>query len=309
MYTVNHYDDFAALVLYAATMYDQSPDDLEPLPDSRIEDDGWKLKAYIYSIGYDLIGENRNKFITVDKDTYFGYIAEKIDNSGEYVITLRGTRGFAEYIEDADMDYKRPWPDTPSQKVCDGFHTIYQSLRLIVPDNTTDIDYSQLALADAIAQFIGEDAYYTISGHSLGAAMGTYLMRDIYDKPPHGRFCSFASPRTGNNEFVTYVNEHFRDSAVINFVQDVVPIYPIFAEQLPSVVHIYPRDDVIITDTMTDTITCHHTILTYLALLNKYKFFDVVNANIPVENQTWNKCLQVTWDNDTESNQSKVNTK
>ncbi|PHM49591.1 lipase family protein [Xenorhabdus miraniensis] len=292
MFTENYFDSFASLVLYAATMYDQYPDNLMPPPDPRIEKDGWKLKCYISGIECIICEnakENKKELIFPDKRANHGYIVERIKNPGEYVIALRGTKTSAEKIKDFDIHYIHPWPDTPDQAVFDGFHSMYQSLNLIVPDNTTGINYSQLKLADAITQFIGVNGYYTISGHSLGAAMGTYLMRDIYNKAPHGRACLFASPRVGNYEFVTYVSEHFKDNVVHNYIYDWITKIPPFSEQLPNVNELPPRDDVKITD----TINCKHTILTYLALLNKYKFYEVISANVPVEHQTWNDCLQV----------------
>ncbi|WP_340618598.1 lipase family protein [Xenorhabdus entomophaga] len=295
MFTVNFHDSFASLDLYAATMFDQYPNNLMPPPDPRIEKDGWKLKGYIscnYYSNFTNPQTNKKELIFFDEKVNHGYIVERIKNPGEYVLALRGTKTVAEKMKDLDIDYIYPWPDTPGQAVIDGFHSMYQSLNLVVPDNTTGINYSQLKLADAIAQFIGVNGYFTISGHSLGAAMGTYLMRDIYNKVPHGRACLFASPKVGNYEFVTYVNDHFKDNVVNNYINDLVPKLPPYAEQLPNVNKLFPRDDVKINDTL----ICNHTILTYLALLNKYKFYDVLNANVPTEHQTWNDCLQVTMD-------------
>ncbi|MDC9581027.1 hypothetical protein PSI15_05475 [Xenorhabdus sp. PR6a] len=292
MFTLNYFDTFAALDLYAATMYDQYPNDIMPPPDPRIERDGWKLKCYIscnYYYTFMNTKTNKKELIFSDDRVNHGYIVERIRNPGEYVLALRGTKTFEEALEDINVGYIQPWPDTPDQSVIEGFYSMYKSLDLIVPENTTGVDYSQLELADAIAQFIGVDGYCTLSGHSLGAAMVAYLMRDIYNKVPHCRACSFASPRVGNYEFVRYVAEHFKDYNVINYINDLIPALPIFSEQLPNVVTLYPRDDVIIND----SISCKHTILTYLALINKSKFFDVLDGDYPIEHKTWNECLQV----------------
>ncbi|MBD2784589.1 hypothetical protein ID858_07315 [Xenorhabdus sp. DI] len=292
MFTVKYFDDFAALDLYAATMYDQYPDDIMPPPDPRIEKDGWKLKGYISCNYYYTLMDtktNKKELIFSDDRVNHGYIVERIENPGEYVLALRGTKTFEEVIEDFNVGYIQPWPDTPEQSVFEGFYSMYKSLDLIVPDNTTGIDYSQLELADAIAQFIGVDGYCTISGHSLGAAMGTYLMRDIYNKAAHCRSCLFASPKVGNYAFVKYVSEQFKDYNVLNYINDLIPTLPPNSEQLPNVITLYPRDDVIIKN----SISCKHTMLTYLALINKYKFFDVLDGDYPVEHKTWNNCLRV----------------
>ncbi|OTA20109.1 hypothetical protein Xbed_01825 [Xenorhabdus beddingii] len=296
MFTVNYYDRFAALDLYAATMYDQYPNNLLPPPDSRIEKDGWKLRGYISCNYYNYstlmnIKTDKDESMIIDERVNFGYIAERIENPGEYVITLRGTKTFAEAINDINLGgYISPWSDTPEQKVFDGFYSMYKSLDLIIYDNTTGIDYSHLKLADAIEKFIGVNGYCMISGHSLGAAMATYLMRDFYDKYPNYRSCLFASPNVGNYEFVTYVSQNFLDYAVVNYVNDIVPKLPLNSYQLPYVTELYPRDDVKIND----SISCNHTILTYLALLNKFKFYDVLEKKVPEEYETWNECLQVT---------------
>ncbi|MCC8365294.1 lipase family protein [Xenorhabdus sp. PB61.4] len=295
MFTINYRDYFAALDLYAAAMYSQDPYNITPPPDPRIEKDGWKLKCYISCNDYSTFMNtktNKRELMILEEKVNFGYLAERVTNPGEYVIALRGTKNFAEIINDLDVQYIQPWPDTPEQSVFDGFYLMYKSLFLIVPDNTTGINYQSLPLADAITQFIGINGYCTISGHSLGAAMGTYLMRDIYDKAPNCRSCLFASPNVGNYEFVTYVNQHFRDNIVINYVEDIIPSLPPNSYQLPTVYELQPRDDVIVKD----SIGCKHAILTYLALLNKYKFFEVLDGDYPEDKQTWNDCLQVTLD-------------
>ncbi|PHM65561.1 hypothetical protein Xsto_01919 [Xenorhabdus stockiae] len=295
MFTVNYNDSFAALILYASDMYERYPDNLTPPPDPRIEKDGWKLKCYIYSNDYNIFMNpktNKKELMILEERVNFGYIVERITNPGEYVLTIRGTKNITEWIKNLDVIPISPWPDTPDQIVFDGFYSMYNSLRLIVPDNTTGINYQSLPLADAITQFIGTNGYCTISGHSLGAAMGTYLMRDIYDKAPNCRSCLFASPNVGNYEFVTYVNQHFRDNVVINYVEDIIPSLPPNSYQLPTVYELQPRDDVIVKD----SIGCKHAILTYLALLNKYKFFEVLDGDFPEDKQTWNDCLQVTRD-------------
>ncbi|MDC9594398.1 lipase family protein [Xenorhabdus sp. IM139775] len=292
MFTVNYFDSFAALVLYAATMYDQYPNDIMPPPDPRIEKDGWKLRAYIscnYYYTFMNTKTNKKELIFSDDRVNHGYIAERIENPGEYFVALRGTKTFEEALKDLNVGYIQPWPDTPEQSVFEGFYSVYKSLNLVVPDNTTGIDYSQLELADAITQLIGVASCCTISGHSLGAAVVTYLMRDIYNKAPYYRSCLFASPNVGNDEFVEYVSEHFKDYNVLNYINDLIPELPPNSEQLPNVITLYPRDDVIIDD----SITCKHTILTYLALINKYKFFDVLDGDYPIDQATWNECLRV----------------
>ncbi|MEX0444959.1 lipase family protein [Xenorhabdus sp. SGI246] len=293
MYSVNADDKFASLVLYAASMYEQYPNDPKPPPDPRIERDGWKLTGYILGNNFHFeknAKTNKNELMISVTNVISGYIAERITNPGEYFIALRGTKTLTEALEEIHINYIYPWSDTPDQAVFDGFYKLYESLKLITPYDT-EIDYTRFKLADAIARFIGTYGQYTISGHSLGAAMATYLIRDIYDKAPNGRACLFASPKTGNQEFVTYVDQHFRDNVVINYINDIVPRLPyFFGEQLPNVNKLIPIDKV----TIHDSIICNHALLSYIALLNRFQFFNVLDKyGTPEENETWNDCLQV----------------
>ncbi|WP_340611278.1 lipase family protein [Xenorhabdus bharatensis] len=301
MFTADYYDSFAALILYASDMCDRYPNNLTPPPDQRIEKDGWKLKCYIYCNDFNIFMNtktNKKELMILEEKVNFGYMVERITNPGEYVLAIRGTKTNIEWIKNIDAILISPWPDTPDQKVCAGFYSMYHSLRLMVPDNTTGVNYQNLPLADAITQFIGTNGYCTISGHSLGAVLGTYLMRDIYDKAAHFRSCLFASPNVGNNEFVTYVDQHFRDNVVLNYVNDTITKLPLAYSHLPNINELLPRDDVKIRDDLgiIESIYCNHVILTYLALVNKYKFFEVLDGDFPEDQKTWNDCLQVTLD-------------
>ncbi|PHM45626.1 hypothetical protein Xmau_00006 [Xenorhabdus mauleonii] len=292
MKTQDYYETFASLVLYAATMYEQHPDNITPPPDPRIHKDGWKLTGYI--VGRNCFtclnnSTNKNELVLSNDLVNFGFIVERINNPGEYVVAIRGSKTIEDFEHDVDVSYIQPWSETPNQSVFEGFYNVYKTLYLTVPDNPIDIDYSQFKLADAISKFIGIYGSCTITGHSLGSVVATYLTRDIYDKAPNCRSCLFASPKVGNYEFVKYVDEHFRDSTVLNYENDIITTLPPNSEHLSNTKTLYSRDDVIVTN----SIMCNHAILTYLALINKYQFFRVTESEVPEEKNTWNECLKV----------------
>jgi Lipase (class 3) len=67
-----------------------------------------------------------------------------------------------------------------------------------------------------------------VTGHSLGAALGTLFVMENNDKGKFdvSRLCTFASPRVGNREFVHTFNRLPIDSWRIVNPRDVVPKLP-----------------------------------------------------------------------------------
>src|SRR6202034_4599795 len=65
----------------------------------------------------------------------------------------------------------------------------------------------------------------TIVGHSLGAALATYLTLDLTRAGLRARVsaCLFASPRTGNQPFVTLFDQTIADYRLFNYMLDIVP--------------------------------------------------------------------------------------
>jgi hypothetical protein len=132
---------------------------------------GWKILAYI--TGEDSLLPKRppkGPLPLVDQTVYYGYLAER--PSGEMVAVIRGTDGFVEWVEDAEI---RPVPYTPqiampaglgTMLVEQGFWTLYASMQLINPEGAP-----LGALAPAVAAAAEAAGMMTVVGHSLGAAL------------------------------------------------------------------------------------------------------------------------------------------
>lgn len=185
----------AALVMYAWDMCDRDLHCLSPVPDPRISAAGWEVTAYITG-GDKLIRSGngiRRKVLDVcpqsDDRVCYGYLAK--NGEGEYIVAIRGTDGAEEWLDDFDFIPRRP--DRPLQGLVDGgFYGIYSSLQLNTPDGECR------PLAAGTARTVATAAV-TVLGHSLGAALATYLTAELAVLLPASQVsaCLFASPKPG----------------------------------------------------------------------------------------------------------------
>ncbi|MDC9594754.1 lipase family protein [Xenorhabdus sp. IM139775] len=231
MYTYKQAANFAAFVLYAMEMNTQYYNHPTPPADPRINEDGWRVIAY-------LSADDLSFSVTPRKGEWpdhvcYGYVAEKNvaekrPASGEYIVAIRGTDPtiLLEDIHDGLMDFSSPWTRFPKIAVSQGFFSLYDSMKLIAIEPESHCDYSKLKLAEAITQLIGKDSRFTIVGHSLGAAIASYLMYEIGPLAPNHSACLFACPRPGNKAFSKRVSQNFSHFAVFNYIDDVVPHLP-----------------------------------------------------------------------------------
>ncbi|OTA17091.1 hypothetical protein Xvie_01346 [Xenorhabdus vietnamensis] len=226
MYTYKEAANFAAFVLYAAKMNEQYYNNPTPPADPRIKEDGWKVIAYISANDLSFSVTPR-KSVWPDHVCY-GYVAEKSSSPEEYVVAIRGTDPsiFLEDIHDGLIDFTSPWTHFPKVEVSQGFFSVYDSMKLMTIEPESHHDYSNLKLAEAIAQLIGVNSQFTIIGHSLGSAIASYLMYEIGSITPNHSACLFACPRPGNKEFSKHVTQNFSNFAVFNYIDDVIPHLP-----------------------------------------------------------------------------------
>ncbi|PHM26924.1 lipase family protein [Xenorhabdus budapestensis] len=277
--TLSKEAQLASLILYAADMNIQYYNNPTPPPDPRIEEDGWKLVGYIS--GNDLsfsVDPKTNKqfLIMLPVSVCYGYIAENKKTPKEYIIVIRGTdiSNLFEALHDLVPVFTSPWADTPEQKVSMGFYSIYNSLKLTIVDPEYKGDLQYLRFSNAIAQFIGINTPYTILGHSLGATIAAYLMRDIPLLGDKHKACLFASPKPGNHEFVTYIDNHFSNYEVFNYEKDLVPHLPLHIplileyESLSKVTLLNPPDGL----NIADSLGCNHYLASYIAILDPNQF-------------------------------------
>jgi hypothetical protein len=218
--------DFAFLAMYAEDMYDEPHHSRRD--DPRVAVDGWKIAAYLQA--KDII-HHRMQLNEMAAPVYFGYLANNVTNPNEWVVAIRGTDGLAEWIIDADfLSIKNPWH--PGTRVERGFWGIYATMILvdlagkpIEPPAATPQTGPRAAAA--IAKVVGQGTV-TVTGHSLGGAIATYLTLDVALARP-GRATKavlFASPQAGDAALMTLFQVAVPDYQVINYVLDVVPRVP-----------------------------------------------------------------------------------
>jgi triacylglycerol lipase len=267
---------YGLLAMNAMDMYRVTTGALTPPAAPGLTAAGWTILAYI--AGNDSL--LRAGQLQLDGQTvYYGFLAKRAP--GELVAVIRGTDGFVEWVEDGEF---LPIPYVPKIAlppgsglvlVEQGFWTLYQSMQLISPAGATIG-----ALAPAIAGVAGAAGSMTVVGHSLGAALATYLAVDLA-RGPLGKCvsaCLFASPRTGNQDFVELFDRAVSDYRLFNYVLDIVPRVPLGLGYLPL-----PRRTVIQPTTAEATIRvsidCNHHVICYCAMLD---YEGTMQATTPV---------------------------
>jgi hypothetical protein len=191
-------------------------------------------------------------------------------NAGDVVVAIRGTEGYQEWIHDAQFLLK-PCPFLPSGGATeDGFTAMYLSMR-------TD----KAAAAPTPPQFLKPASFkrpvttVTICGHSLGGALATLLALDV---AVNGIFFpssyTYASPRTGDPQFVRTYNHLVPDTTRIANRLDVVPNLP-FPPLYEHVLGEFPLNPVNVTlipfkvePLLNLNVVCLHILTSYLHLLS-----------------------------------------
>jgi hypothetical protein len=237
---------------------------------------GWTVRAYI--TGNDSLldkGPLQLKGAVV----FYGYLAERAP--GELAAVIRGTDGFVEWVEDGEFPPILYAPQIPlpatqaSISVEQGFWTLYASMQLISPTGA-----ALGALAPAITNAAGSTGTVTVVGHSLGAALATYLTLDLArgGLGPRVSACLFASPHTGNQGFVTLFDQTIADYRLFNYVLDLVPRVPLGLGYMPL-----PRRTVLQPATaeanIRVSIACNHHVICYCAMLD---YEGTLQATTPV---------------------------
>jgi triacylglycerol lipase len=192
---------------------------------------GWTVRAYI--TGNDTLLD-KGPLELKGAVVFYGYLADRAP--GELAAVIRGTDGFVEWIEDGEFPPILYAPQIPlpatqaSISVEQGFSTLYASMQLISPTGA-----ALGALAPAITNTAGSTGTVTVVGHSLGAALATYLTIDLAREGlgPRVSACLFASPHTGNQGFVTLFDQTIADYRLYNYVLDLVPRVPLGLGYMP----------------------------------------------------------------------------
>lgn len=240
----------ALLAAFSENAYSKAPQVQRPPVEAGLAALGWDLRGYLTAVD-----DVRDIFA---RRLYYGIVAESIAAPGTAVVVVRGTENFVEWIIDAEF-FLQPHPS--GGHVEDGFYGVYRSIRFLPP--AADAPSQALWIADAL----GTATAVTVVGHSLGAAIATYLALTVAAALPqaHVALRAVASPRPGDTAFARMLLAAVPDSVAYDYEPDLVPQLPaelLGYASLPSLVTL-PKDAAI-----PDNPLSNHHALTYARLLD-----------------------------------------
>ena len=239
-FRLNGLDTYAIMVLLAhdATAIYNEFKHLAPQGNPKIPEDTHNSFAYINSKRFEIVYQLRSKdnIIFYAHDCYFGLIMKSKENLGpikvgDVVVVLKGTSNLDELISDAASLFMTDDGDTPGD-VALGFWKIYRHLK--VADLYNNKPFGAEHAAETIGRIFGAKNIFVV-GHSLGAALSTYLSYDLIN-PKTGNAARnilpylFASPRTGTNSHVRNYREKVPFYNLTNYEHDLVPKLPFEVE-------------------------------------------------------------------------------
>lgn len=234
-------------------------DDLTPALDPRLTDE-FELVGYLTALNA-LFG---TQAAGIGEREFYGFVARSKTDQACYVISIRGTMQAIEWLENLE-GLLIANPRGPG-KVEHGFWSIYDSMTFSgAPTN----DEPGKVAHEILGQMLPPDAQVYVIGHSLGAALATYMMFELAQFNVVGRL--FASPRPGDTSFGWHVNAKIRDYVVTNYIRDVVPHVPpslpllMDFQPLPNVKWITPATAQAV---INDDPLCNHHALSYAAMLD-----------------------------------------
>jgi hypothetical protein len=196
--------------------------------------------SYLTSGQWAPVGQLRadDDIITKTDNVYFGAVLRCTAGFGPFktndlLVAVKGTSDPAEWADDgASLFPTDPQPGEPGD-VALGFWRLYQSLDFApwADGNQRSPLIAQIAGAISSAPFdAGVNKLYVI-GHSLGAALASYLTYDLWEQlpaPSHGLIAPyfFASPKIGTTSNVQNYAQKVQFYNLTDYVNDVVPKVP-----------------------------------------------------------------------------------
>lgn len=191
--------------------------------------------GYVHDGNFDAVGQLRcdDVFITKQNDVYYALVliakqAVGPVQQGDLLIAVRGTMDQLEWMNDAASLVMGPgYPDAKGE-VGAGFWQVYASMTYgdlagnKQPGNAAD------ALVAIALQHPNSGIF--VCGHSLGAALATYLAYDLNEKLGAAvsrlRPYFFASPKTGTSDWVNWYQKQLVGYDLSNYALDFVPMVP-----------------------------------------------------------------------------------
>ena len=245
---------YGKFVNAAYAMFKRERTQLRPEPKPGDIPDPYELVAWLHMSDFIFWWREGPKF--------YGFIARDQHEKHNFVLAIRGTEGWVEWLDDA-MTTMVPFRQVPDAgRVERGFAKIYSTLKVVkrhvgvgvapaatatatpaaAPVPTADVMTGSFAeQLDQLANTLEEPGVtslakerrprrsFVVTGHSLGSALATLFVMENKNRFDISTICTFASPRVGNSEFVRQFNQlHLRSWRIVN-TQDIVPKVPIHA--------------------------------------------------------------------------------
>ena len=244
----------ALLVQCAQDTFTAAPADVAPPLDARIAGD-WELAGHL--IANDCVF--RKGLSQLGQDVCYGFIARNRADPTQYSAVVRGTGDLWEWVEDAEF---LPATHPTAGHVEGGFWGVYRTMRYVA------IGAAPIAAPVGIASAVGANRVFVV-GHSLGAALASYLTFDLAAlvDPMRLEATILASPQPGDLEFAEAFEKRVLRYQVINRVVDAVPHVPFG----PDYTHLFrckwlwPWEEQVRVRT---GVFCQHHVSTYAAALH-----------------------------------------
>lgn len=163
---------------------------------------------------------------------FYGFVAVGGDPVTA-VIALRGTASAIEWWDDMHWKLVPFTSVSDGGQVAEGFFDVYRTFGTMTPGEQASSQASRafaVEVSDAIVGFgsgLDPTMPTIVSGHSLGAALGTLLVADLAANTPiKPQAWTFASPRVGDATFAARYGGLSGVSWRIYNLVDVVPYFP-----------------------------------------------------------------------------------
>ncbi len=200
-----------------------------------------------------------------NKREFYGHLLQPISTPNALVISVRGTSDAEEWLDDIKFEHRRFSNDPTFGHVELGFKEIYQSF------SVHDFGKQEGVSVTEYLQNHPNLNQVTLVGHSLGSSLATLLALKIKLERPETRvrLLTFASPRTGDNQFSDAFQRYIPDSLRIVNKPDLVPRVPPRAFKF---LHIWHESEINSRpfSHIKNSVTCYHSLNTYLHVLNSH---------------------------------------
>jgi hypothetical protein len=235
--------------MFAEDMYVH--DDSDPAGDIRFGPD-WVFGDWLrVNIAANILGDIEHWLAGADDTTYFGAVFRHQSELDQYLVAIRGTESGPEWIQNTvaapDVLHglkialtnrlvekggsSMPHPD--GGFVPAGFYGIYESMTLGQEKNPNRPMAAQgiVSKIDAMQKLNGrlaQGATVTVVGHSLGAAVGSYLANALAKQNIFAQVNAYflASPRAGDEIFVRNFTNAGVNCVSAVYERDLVPRVP-----------------------------------------------------------------------------------